>query len=81
MLHWNPVLNDFEEYTPEQWPASFSEKDKIQFVNLFFFLKNKKGFIDSVANSVAEMYIFKQKYRGLTYSESQEKLLHKLFTR
>jgi hypothetical protein len=56
------------------WNAIFSEKDKLQGVNLFFFLK-KKGYTETVANTLTTMYLFKHKYEHLQYSAEQEKML------
>lgn len=57
------------------WNTTFSEKDKIQCTNLFFFFKNKKGFKDNMAAILAQMVIYKQKYSGLKYSDEQESIL------
>jgi hypothetical protein len=57
------------------WNSVFSEKDKIQCTNLFFFFKNKKGFNDIKSESLAQMVIYKQKYNGLKYSDEQETML------
>jgi predicted adenine nucleotide alpha hydrolase (AANH) superfamily ATPase len=73
MLYWNPTQDNSEEWVPKVgWNSAFSEQDKIQYTNLFFFLKNKKGFKENMAQTIAEMVIFKQKYNGLKYSEEQE---------
>jgi hypothetical protein len=76
MIYWNPVNDKVEEWQPiGGWNASFSEQDKIQLTHLFFFFKNKKGFKENIAESLAQMVIFKQKYTGLEYSKEQEYLL------
>ena len=76
MLYWNPSLNSTEEWEPVSgWNATFSEKDKIQCTNLFFFFKSKKGFNDSVAEMLSQMVLYKQKYHGMKYSDEQEELL------
>ena len=64
MEEWEPVGG---------WNASFSEQERIQSTNLFFFFK--KRYAEKVASSLAIMVIFKQKYHGLQYSEDQEALL------
>lgn len=83
MKYWNPSNKEMEDWAPHAgWSAVFSEADKIHYVNLFFFFKNKKGFNDMVSEIMAEMILFKQKYKGLEYSEEQEaKLAKSLFTR
>lgn len=76
MFHWSPTVSEVESWEPYGgWNSSFSEKDKIQFTNLFFFLKNKKGFKESLATAIAQMVVYKQKYPGLKYSEEQEAIL------
>ena len=76
MFYWTPVSNRMEEWEPVGgWNASFSEQDRIQSTNLFFFFK--KRYAEKVASSLAIMTIFKQKYHGLQYSEDQEELLLK----
>ena len=78
MLYWSPTSSETESYRPQTaWNTAFSEKDKLQFTNLFFFFKNKKGFKENTAKTLAEMAIFKQKYNGLKYSEEQEEILQK----
>ena len=76
MLYWSPTTNKTEEWSPKSgWNSTFSEKDKIQCTNLFFFFKNKKGFKENIADTLAQMAIYKQKYNGLEYSEDQETML------
>ena len=76
MLYWSPSSAETESWSPPSgWNSSFSEKDKLQCTNLFFFFKNKKGFKENIAESLAHMVIFKQKYNGLQYSKEQEYLL------
>ncbi len=76
MLYWSPANSETEECAPKSgWNSTFSEKDKIQYTNLFFFFKNKKGFKENIADTLAQMVIYKQKYNGLQYSEDQEKML------
>jgi hypothetical protein len=76
MFHWNPAADHIQEWTPVGgWNRSCSEADKIQTTALFFFYKNKKGYAEEKASILAHMRMFKQKYRGLTYSEEQEALL------
>lgn len=76
MIYWTPACKEISSWQPQSgWNSSFSEKDKIQCTNLFFFFKNKKGFNDNVSQILAQMVIFKQKYHGLKYSEEQENML------
>ena len=76
MIYWSPTSTDTQIWEPlGGWNSTFSEKDKIQCINLFFFFKNKKGFKDSVADSLAQMVIYKQKHNGLKYSDEQENML------
>jgi predicted adenine nucleotide alpha hydrolase (AANH) superfamily ATPase len=76
MIHWTPANTETKSLTPlSGWSSSFSEKDKIQYTNLFFFFKNKKGFKDNMAESLAQMVIYKQKYQGMKYSDEQETIL------
>ena len=76
MIFWSPNNSEVSVWEPKSgWNSSFSEKDKIQCTNLFFFFKNKKGFKENQAESLAQMVIFKQKYTGLEYSNEQEYLL------
>lgn len=76
MIYWSPTSTDIQTWEPMGgWNKSFSEKDKIQCINLFFFFKNKKGFKDITADSLAQMVIYKQKYNGLKYSDEQEDIL------
>ena len=48
---------------------------------LFFFLKNKKGFKDNVAEMMVHMILFKQVYPGLQYGKEQEAMLKRSFSR
>jgi phage protein D len=74
MLFWSPVADKLEEWQPVGgWGAAFSEQDKLQLMNLFFFFKNKKGYKDRKAETLAHMIVSKQKYKGLQYSEDQER--------
>ena len=76
MLYWSPANDKTEIFNPKAgWNSVFSEKDKIQYTNLFFFFKNKKGFKDVMAETLAQMVIYKQKYNGLKYSDEQEEVL------
>lgn len=76
MMFWSPTSINTEEWIPKSgWNSSFSEKDKIQCMNLFFFFKNKKGFKENIGESLAQMVIYKQKYNGLKYSDEQEEIL------
>ena len=78
MLYWSPSNAITESWEPlSGWNSSFSEKDKLQCTNLFFFFKNKKGFKENVAEMLAQMVLYKQKYHGMKYSEEQESILQK----
>jgi predicted adenine nucleotide alpha hydrolase (AANH) superfamily ATPase len=76
MLYWSPTIDHLEEWTPKGgWNSAFSDQEKIQCTNLFFFFKNKKGFKENMAEIFAQMVIYKQKYNGLKYSDEQETML------
>ena len=76
MRYWSSSAEVAEEWEPTGgWNRAFSEQDKLQCVTLFFFFKNKKGFKDAMAETLAQMVIYKQKYNGLKYSDEQEALL------
>ena len=76
MIYWSPTNTITYSWAPAGgWNSGFSEKDKIQCTNLFFFFKNKKGFKNTTAESLAQMVIYKQKYNGLKYSDEQETIL------
>lgn len=73
MFYWSLLSDKLDEWEPVGgWNTVFSEEDKIKCTNLFFFFKNKKGFKENMAESLAHMIIFKQKYNGLKYSDAQE---------
>jgi predicted adenine nucleotide alpha hydrolase (AANH) superfamily ATPase len=73
MFYWSPTGDNIEEWQPTGgWNSVFSEQDKIQCTNLFFFFKNKKGFKENIATMMAQMVLFKQKYSGMSYSDEQE---------
>ena len=76
MIYWHPTNTNTAQWIPKSgWNSSFSEKDKIQFTNLFFFFKNKKGFKENMAENLAQMVMYKQKYNNLKYSDEQELML------
>lgn len=54
------------------WNKGFSEKDKVECMNLFIFLK--KTYKEHIAEMLAHMILFKQKY-GVIYSFDQENLI------
>ena len=60
------------------WNRSFSEKDKIQCIDIFLSLV-KKGCVEEIAEIIAHMVLFKQKY-GIMYSEEQEEQINALIT-
>ncbi len=75
MLYWSPLCSEFQEWEPKAgWNATFSELDKLQCMNLFFFFKKK--YDASQAEILAQMIIYKKKYHGLKYSEEQEASIH-----
>ena len=72
-MFWNPVVDTIEGWEPTGgWNSAFSEQDKIRLTNFFFFFKNKKGYNDRKSEIISHMVVFKQKYKGLTYSDQQE---------
>ena len=76
MIFWSPNNSETTTWEPQGgWNSCFSEKDKIQCTNLFFFFKTKKGFKENMATIFAQMVIYKQKYNGLKYSDEQESML------
>ena len=76
MIYWHPTNTNTTAWFPKSgWNSSFSEKDKIQFTNLFFFFKNKKGFKENMAENLAQMVMYKQKYNHLRYTDEQELML------
>jgi len=80
MIHWNPLQQNIKVWTPVGgWSTALSEKEKVQCTGLFFFLKEKKGYTESMAETLSYMAIFKQKYHGLRYSEEQEYIMSKAF--
>jgi hypothetical protein len=73
MIHWSPSSSSIETYTPRSgWNPTLTAADKLKLTNLFFFFKNKKGFKAEIAEILAHMAVFKQKYHGLKYSDEQE---------
>ena len=76
MIYWSFTSADIQTWEPlGGWNSIFSEQDKIQCINLFFFFKNQKGFKEIMAERLAQMVIYKQKYNGLKYSDEQETIL------
>jgi len=76
MKYWTPTSTVTEKWLPNSgWNSSFSQKDKLQCTNLFFFFKNKKGFKENAADSLAQMVLYKQKYNGMKYSVEQEQII------
>jgi predicted adenine nucleotide alpha hydrolase (AANH) superfamily ATPase len=81
MIYWSPTNTEIESWEPKSgWNSVFSEKDKIQYTNLFFFFKNKKGLKENIAEILAQMVLYKQKYNGLKYSDEQEAILKDALT-
>lgn len=76
MIYWNPSNNETHEWIPiSGWNNSFSVKDKLQCTQLYFFFKDKKGYKETIAEIMAQMVIYKQKYKDLKYSTEQESML------
>ena len=76
MIHWTPSNVTAEKFNPKAgWNPMLTNGEKLKLTNLFFFFKNKKGFKDEMAEILAQMAVFKQKYHGLKYSEEQEAVL------
>lgn len=76
MIHWSPSNTTVEKFSPKAgWNPMLTDSEKLKLTNLFFFFKNKKGFKDEMAEILAQMAVFKQKYHGLKYSEEQEAVL------
>jgi hypothetical protein len=81
MMYWNPSSTTIEEWTPKVgWNAIFSEQDRIKATHLFFFLKNKKGYKDYIAERLVQMIMYKDIYPGLKYSDKQEELIRQSLT-
>jgi predicted adenine nucleotide alpha hydrolase (AANH) superfamily ATPase len=77
MIHWSASNDKLENWSPiGGWNSTFSESEKIECTNLFFFFKNKKGFKENTAEILAQMVIYKNKYIGLQYTLEQENILH-----
>jgi hypothetical protein len=73
MIHWSPSSSSIETYTPKSgWNPMLTNAEKLKLTNLFFFFKNNKGFKEEMAEILAQMAVFKQKYHGLKYSDEQE---------
>lgn len=73
MFFWTPSTNKIENFDSSITSNSvFSEQEKIKYMNLFFFFKQKKGIPEKKADILAQMAIYKDKYLGLKYSEEQE---------
>ncbi len=78
MYYWDPTLSEITDFTPSNgWNAIFSEKDKITYTNIYFFLTNKKGYKPQIAEIYTQMILFKQKYPHMKYSDEQEGQLQK----
>ena len=56
MFYWSPSATAFQSHV-DDWYPSFSERDKIRWVALFFFYK-KRGCTDADAKIQAERVIF-----------------------
>lgn len=56
------------------WHRAFSEKEKIECARLYVFFIQKR-YAEQKAEQLALMTVFKGKYKGLTYSDFQEREL------
>jgi hypothetical protein len=74
MLYWTPANDTTETWEPH-WNPTFSDAEKLECTNLFFFFHKKKGFKEQQAKTLAQMAVFKKKYNALKYSPEQELLL------
>lgn len=62
-------------WTPSQgWHRAFSEKEKMECGRLYVFFIQKK-YSEQKAEQLSLMTVFKSKYKGLCYSEFQEREL------
>jgi len=76
MFYWSPLESSVQEWNPAGgWNKTWTEKEKIQCTQLYFFLV-KKGYSNRVASSIAHMYVYKEKYH-VSYSEEQEREIKK----
>ena len=76
MFYWSPLESSIQEWNPVGgWNKTWTEKEKIQCTQLYFFLV-KKGYSNRVASSIAHMYVYKEKY-NVSYSEDQEREIKK----
>jgi len=75
MIFWSPLQEHVQEHIPPGgWNPVFSNQDKIKYTGLYFHLIKKEYSVTS-AEMITQMIIFKGKYKGLTYSVDQERLL------
>ena len=71
MFSWSPFESSIQEWNPVGgWNKTWTEKEKIQCTQLYFFFV-KKGYSNRVASSIAQMIIYKEKL-NVSYSEEQE---------
>lgn len=76
MFYWSPLESSVQEWNPAGgWNKTWTEKEKIQCTQLYFFFV-KKGYSARVASSIAQMYVYKEKY-NVFYSEDQEREIKK----
>ena len=76
MFYWSPLESSIQEWNPVGgWNKTWTEKEKIQCTQLYFFFL-KKGYSVCVASSIAHMYLYKEKYH-VSYSEEQEREIKK----
>lgn len=75
MIYWSPIEQSVTEYIPTGgWNPVFSSQDKIKCTALYTFFKKK--YSESNSQIMAQMIMYKQKYK-VNYSAEQEELLTK----
>ena len=76
MKYWTPSCNEIREWKPNTpIGMNFSERDKMKYMNLTFFFTDKLQYNQTKSEIIAQMIIFKHKYKGLMYSAEQEELI------
>ena len=72
---WLPNQSSISTWKPSHgWHRAFSEKEKMECVRLYVFFLQKK-YTETKAEQLALMAVCKQKYKGLLYSDFQEREL------
>jgi hypothetical protein len=73
MSLWSPTQKAIITWKPSNgWNRAFSEKEKLECTRLYVFLIQKR-YTEKKAEQLALMCIYKEKYKGLLYSDLQEK--------